>query len=260
MSFVSVDLMGGLGNCLFQIATAYSTSLRDSKTFICQKNVSYGSHKPIDHYLNNIFGKINFGTVNTNSQSYKEPFFHYNEIPKTNNNLILNGYFQSEKYFINYRNEILELFAINNEVNHKLQNKYQNLLNKKTCSLHVRRGDYVRLNDFHTVQPIDYYKKSVNLIGEDYEYLIFSDDIEWCKNNFDFIKNKNFIEGDTDYENLYLMSMCDHNIIANSSFSWWGAWMNKNENKKIISPKDWFGVKNKHINTKDIYSKNWIII
>jgi hypothetical protein len=260
MSFVSVDLMGGLGNCLFQIAAAYSTSLRDSKTFICQKNVSHGSHKPLDYYLNNIFGKINFGEVNTNSQLYKEPFFHYNEIPKTNDNLILNGYFQSEKYFINYRNEILELFAINNEVNHKLQTKYQKLLNKKTCSIHVRRGDYIRLNDFHTVQPIDYYEKSFNLIGEDYEYLIFSDDIEWCKNNFDFIKNKHFIEGDADYENLYLMSMCEHNIIANSSFSWWGAWMNMNENKKVISPKNWFGNKNKHLDTQDIYPKNWVLI
>ena len=74
------------------------------------------------------------------------------------------------------------------------------------------------------------------------------------------LKNKHFIEGDADYENLYLMSMCNHNIIANSSFSWWGAWMNKNENKKIISPKDWFGIKNKHINTKDVYGNNWIII
>ena len=77
MSFVSVDLMGGLGNCLFQIATAYYTSLRDSKTFICQKNVSHGQHKPLDYYLNNIFGRINFGEVNTNTQLYKEPFFHY---------------------------------------------------------------------------------------------------------------------------------------------------------------------------------------
>lgn len=260
MSLVSVKLMGGLGNCLFQIAAAYSVSLRDSKKFICEKIVSHGSHKPIDHYLNNIFRKINFGDVNFSYSNYKEPFFHYNEIPKSSNNLLLNGYFQSEKYFINYRNEILNLFEINEDTKNKLNDKYGNVLSKKTCSIHIRRGDYVRLNQYHTVQPIDYYEKSFNLIGNDYDYLIFSDDIEWCKNNFDFIPNKHFIEGDSDYENLYLMSMCNNNIIANSSFSWWGAWLNKNENKKVISPKNWFGEKNKHLNTMDIYPKNCIVI
>ncbi len=260
MSFVSVKLMGGLGNCLFQISTAYSISLRDSKTFLCEKLVSHGSHKPIDHYLNNIFKKINFGDINFKYVNYKEPFFHYNEILKSENNLMLNGYFQSEKYFINYRNEILNLFEINSDIKDKIITKYGDILSKKTCSIHVRRGDYVRLNQYHTVQPIDYYQKSIKLIGEEYNYLIFSDDLEWCKNNFDFIQNKYFIENDTDYENLYLMSMCDHNIIANSSFSWWGAWMNKNKTKKVISPKNWFGIKNKHLETKDIYPENWIVI
>jgi hypothetical protein len=260
MSFVSVKLMGGLGNCLFQIAAAYSVSLRDSKTFLCEKLVSHGSHNPIDHYLNNIFKKINFGDIDFNYTSYKEPFFHYNEISKSENNLFINGYFQSDKYFNNYRNEILNLFEISDEIRDKLTNKYGGILSKKTCSIHVRRGDYIRLNDYHTVQPIDYYESSIKIIGENYDYLIFSDDIEWCKNNFGFIENKHYIEGDTDYENLYLMSMCEHNIIANSSFSWWGSWMNKNENKKVISPKNWFGEKNKHLNTKDIYFEGCVII
>ena len=149
---------------------------------------------------------------------------------------------------------------INSKIKSRLQSKYKNVLGKKTCSLHIRRGDYVRLSQFHALQPIDYYQNSVNIIGEEYEYLIFSDDIEWCKNNFNFIKNKHFIEGNTNYEDLYLMSICDNNIITNSSFSWWGAWMNKNETKKVISPKIWFGEKNSHLNTKDIYVKNWIII
>ena len=260
MSIVIVKLMGGLGKFLFQIAAEYSVSFRDSKTFLCEKLVSHGSHKPIDNYLNNIFKKINFGDINFNHANYKEPFFHYNEIPRSDDNLLINGYFQSEKYFMSHRNEILNLFEINDEIKDKLINKYGEILTKKTCSIHVRRGDYVRLNQYHTVQPIDYYEKSIKLIGEDYEYLIFSDDIEWCKTNFDFIQTKHFIEDDTDYENLYLMSMCDHNIIANSSFSWWGSWMNKNENKKVISPKNWFGDKNKHLNTKDIYIKNSIIL
>ena len=260
MNYVSVNLMGGLGNCLFQLAAAYSVSLRDSKTFVCKKLVSHGSHKSIENYTDNIFRKINFGDINSNHQIYKEPFFHYSQIPSSNNNIVLNGYFQSEKYFLNYRKEILDLFEINDDLKSKLTEKYKSLLTKKTCSIHVRRGDYVRLNEYHTVQTLDYYINSVKLIGEDYEYLIFSDDIEWCKKNFDFIEKKHFIEGDNDYENLYLMSMCNHNIIANSSFSWWGSWMNQDETKKVIAPKNWFGIKNKHLSTKDIYPENWIII
>ena len=260
MYFVSVNLMGGLGNCLFQIAAAYSISIRDSKKLICQKHNNNLVHEPLNYYLDNIFRKINFEESIPNTPTYREPSFNYNEIPKTNNDLILNGYFQSEKYFLDYKNEVLELFDINSKIKSRLQSKYKNVLGKKTCSLHIRRGDYVRLSQFHALQPIDYYQNSVNIIGEEYEYLIFSDDIEWCKNNFNFIKNKHFIEGNTNYEDLYLMSICDNNIITNSSFSWWGAWMNKNETKKVISPKIWFGEKNSHLNTKDIYVKNWIII
>ena len=260
MYFVSVNLMGGLGNCLFQIATAYSISIRDSKKLICQKHNTSLVHEPLNHYLDNIFRKINFEELVPNAPTYREPSFNYNEIPKTNNDLILNGYFQSEKYFLDYKNEVLELFDINIKIKSRLQSKYKNVLGKKTCSLHIRRGDYVRLSQFHALQPIDYYQNSVNIIGEEYEYLIFSDDVEWCKNNFSFIKNKHFIEGNTNYEDLYLMSICDNNIITNSSFSWWGAWMNKNETKKVIAPKVWFGEKNSHLNTKDIYVKNWVII
>jgi len=260
MSFVNVNLMGGLGNCLFQVATAYATSLRDNKTFVCDKNSPQVIHGSLDQYLTNIFRNVNFQESIPNSLTYKEPYFNYSEIPKTIGDIKLHGYFQSEKYFQEYRNEILELFSIDENTKNKLLSKYGDLLGKKTCSIHVRRGDYIRLNQFHTVQPIDYYQKSVKLIGEDYEYLIFSDDINWCQENFGFIKNKHFITNNTNYEDLHLMSMCNHNIMANSSFSWWGSWMNKNKNKKVIAPRNWFGEKNKHLETKDIYPENWIVV
>ena len=89
-------------------------------------------------------------------------------------------------------------------------------------------------------------------------FLIFSDDIVWCKNNFvgdKFI----FIEGEEDYIDLWLMSLCNHNIIANSSFSWWGAWLNKNNNKTVIAPKNWFGP-NKKLDPTDLYCKDWLVI
>jgi hypothetical protein len=252
--------MGGLGNYLFQIATTYSKSIDDNLNFIIDQNDITIVHSNPNSYKNNIFRKLNFETLNERYSQYNEPSFNYNVITKFNTNTKLVGYFQSEKYFVNNRDKVLDIFSIDEITDNLLKTKYKSLLNDNTCSLHVRRGDYIELNQFHATQPIEYYEESVKLIGEDFHYLIFSDDISWCKENLTFIKNKTFIEGNNDYQDLYLMSMCKKNIIANSSFSWWGAWLNKNENKKVIAPKLWFGEKNKHLNSSDIYCKNWIIL
>ena len=106
---------------------------------------------------------------------------------------------------------------------------------------------------------IEYYQNSVNIVGEDKHYLIFSDDVNWCQDNFNFIKNKTIITNNLDYQDLYLMSLCKNNIIANSSFSWWGAWLNNNKDKKVIAPSKWFGEK-ANLNQNDIIPKEWIKI
>jgi hypothetical protein len=97
-------------------------------------------------------------------------------------------------------------------------------------------------------------------MGNDKYYIIFSDDISWCKENLSFLNNKIFIEGNTDFQDLYLMSKCKNNIIANSSFSWWGAWLNTNKDKIVIAPKKWFGISNSHLDTSDLYCNNWVTI
>ena len=125
-------------------------------------------------------------------------------------------------------------------------------------SIHVRRGDYVKHPNHHPVQTIEYYNKSVEMVGKDTTIVVFSDDIEWCKKNFN-IDNIIYIEDEKDYIELYLMSLCDNNIISNSSFSWWGAWLNTNENKKVIAPNKWFGSAINE-NTNDIIPKGWIKI
>ncbi len=260
MNFITTKIMGGLGNYLFQIATTYSKSIDDNLTFLLDSNDIIIKHSNPEKYKTNIFRKINFQQIVGSYSSYKEPSFNYNLLPKFSNNTKMIGYFQSEKYFYHNRKIILDLFSINDETKQFLISKYGELLKNETCSLHVRRGDYLRLSEFHLPQSVDYYKKSVEMIGHNFHFLIFSDDIVWCKENLSFIKNKTFIEGNDDYQDLYLMSMCKNNIIANSSFSWWGAWLNKNNDKKVISPKIWFGEKNKHLNTNDVYCKNWIII
>jgi hypothetical protein len=153
---------------------------------------------------------------------------------------------------------VLDLFEIDEETKEMLLQKYGDILNLETCSLHVRRGNYVERQQYHPLQTVEYYTKSIETIGKDKHYLIFSDDIQWCKENLSFIENKTFVEGNKDYEDLYLMSFCKDNIIANSSFSWWGAWLNKNNNKRVIYPSVWFG--NNGQITDGIGCVNWIRI
>jgi hypothetical protein len=260
METITVKLSGGLGNTLFQIATAYAISLRDNKEFICDTNEISSNHGNYTDYLNNIFKYLKFVNDIKFNNWHGEGGFSYTEIPKLNGNLLIFGYFQSEKYFKNYRNEILKLFEIDDLTNTYLNEKYGDLLKLKTCSLHVRRGDYVWQQEFHPVLDVEYYKDSISHFDDDTHFLIFSNDIEWCENNFDFIKNKTYINGNENYQDLYLMTLCNHNIIANSSFSWWGAWLNKNENKIVISPKKWFGDRYWNYNTNDLYCENWIKI
>jgi hypothetical protein len=260
MDIVSTKLMGGLGNYMFQIAAAYSVSLRDGKEMICDLSDIMTPQKPYTTYIDNIFRKVNFSNNLTNQRHIGEGGFHYSPIPKIDGNVKLIGYFQSEKYFLEYRNELLELFKIDEKTNLILLEKYGEIINQDTCSIHVRRGDYLGLQNHHPTQSIDYYKNAIKLIGEDKHFLIFSDDIKWCKDNFDFISNKKFISDNLDYQDFYLMSMCKNNIIANSTFSWWAAWLNKNENKQVVSPKKWFGLAYEYFNTNDLYCDNWIKI
>lgn len=256
---VSATLMGGLGNNLFQIATAFAISNQYEEELIFDfESVVYG-HKSIKNYLKNIFRKLNFVETNKTIENvYYEPNFHHTKI-EYSKNMKLHGYFQSEKYFAHLRKKVLDLFEIDYESFNYIQTKYEPILSNDTCSIHVRRGDYLGLEDFHPPCNIEYFNQSKKYFDKNTLYLIFSDDINWCKENF---KDDNvvFIENNENYIDLYLMSMCKNNIIANSSFSWWGAWFNKNPNKKVISPKKWFGGSYNHLNTNDLYCKNWITI
>jgi hypothetical protein len=257
--YVSSHLQGGLGNYLFQISAAYGVSIRDNKELKIDISDIAIVHSPLELYSNNIFRNITFGEiVNFESiHSSEHSPISYLNIPVVNGNLKLDGYYQNEKYFKQYRNEILNLFKIDEATNQYLNEKYSDITFENTCSIHVRRGNYVERQNFHPLQTIEYYKQAISIIGEESLFLIFSDDIEWCKINLDFIKNKIFISGNLDYQDLYLMSMCNHNIIANSSFSWWGAWLNKHNNKAVIYPSYWF---NNGPASHEIGGESWIKI
>jgi hypothetical protein len=162
--------------------------------------------------------------------------FHYEPI-KFENYTLYDGFFQSAKYFDHNRKYILNLFEPSAHVKNALK-KYNNLLIGITCSIHVRRGDYLKFG-LHVSREMDYYNKCIERVGKVDKYLIFSDDINWCKTKFkgdQYI----FIENEKDYVEIFLQSKCTHNIISSSSFSWWGAYLNQGINKKIIGPKQWF--------------------
>lgn len=247
VTFSNLGNFGRLGNQLFQIASSIGTAKLYSKTPKFYKwNYSDFFKNPIDQTLEQSEIK----------NIFREKNFHYEAIPNINN-LDLIGYFQSEKYFLHCKDSILHYFSF-------IDSLYDNSIDiyKETCSLHIRRGDYLKVSDYHPFVGIDYYNKSMNYmrkIGVT-KFYIFSDDIEWCMDNFSEFNDVEYIKGNSDIKDMCLMSSCKNNIIANSSFSWWGAWLNKNKNKTVISPKTWFGPAKKNVITEDIYCENWIKI
>ena len=185
-----------------------------------------------------------------------EKSFLYTPTTKPNNNVHLYGYYQSSLYFEEYKEYIVNLFK-NKELFKKAKDCFNDLIKgetKEIVSIHVRRGDYVNSKS-HIVQPLDYYKKAMDFFPN-CTFVVFTNDKKWVLENF----YKNIIISDFDeITELYMMSLCDHNIIANSSFSWWGAYLNDKPEKKVIAPKQWFGSKGpKEWDT--IYDKDWIVI
>jgi hypothetical protein len=256
MNKVSCNLGWRLGNILFQIFTTLSHAKK------CNKEPLFWVNRDTTNLLDYeyIFKNINFVENKLNFEnSYQElGNFEYLDIPCLEGDLLLNGYFQSQKYFENI--EVHDF--LNQEYILSIQKKYGHILDKNTISIHIRRGDYVHQQNFHPVLDIGYYHSAIEkikeLTGRDFLVVIFSDDLEWISNNF---SGENFfIVDDTDYNSLFLMSLCDHNITANSTFSWWGAYLNRNKNKIIISPKTWFGPGYAHFNTSDLYIRGSIKI
>ena len=262
------NLKGGLCNMFFQIATAKSIAI-DKGTdcsfpnLINQLNYlnSENTHNPsLTHAMEytHILRNFNANPPTSSLPMFSYPF-EYAIYVLPDDNFYIDGFFQSEKYFKHNRKAIIESLKLSNSLLKKIQDKYSELLTKRTTSIHVRRGDYVSFPNHHPVQTLDYYLKAIELLKNDTDvFVVFSDDIDWCKNNFK-LDNIVYIEGEKDYISLYLMSFCKNNIISNSSFSWWGAWLNENENKKVVGPNIWFGSEIKH-NTGDILPEEWIKI
>ncbi|WP_172406481.1 alpha-1,2-fucosyltransferase [Pedobacter sp. AJM] len=188
---------------------------------------------------------------------YEEPFHHYATIPYTEGaDLIIKGYFQSYKY-IN-RSKALEQFSIDQDTYTFIKSHYPVLFNKKITSIHVRRGDYLRMLHKHPFSGLSYYLKAIEQIGKNENFIVVSDDIGWCKKNLK-LANVIFVENTSPIIDLYIQSFCVNNIISNSSFSWWGAFLNEHNDKKVIMPSLWFGHQFK-VDISDLIPPSYIVI
>ena len=252
---ISLPSGGRLGNQLFQIA---STMGIGAKNNIC-------AAFPL--WKNNKFFKTSLpGVAPGPGIVIEEHTFEYNPVVITDPTkfVFLNGYFQSEKYFADIKQQIRDTFEFKEEYVIPVKTVLDEANLGTTCSIHVRRGDYLNYPDIHPQQPEDYWHKAQLVIEKNNNintYIVFSDDITWCINNKQLFnktgKRVVFMQGRTDMDDFIAMTLCHHNIITNSTFSWWGAWLNKNTNKVVVMPKLWFGPKHPS-NAQDVQAEGWI--
>ncbi len=175
-------------------------------------------------------------------------------------NISLLGYFQTEKYFKHIEGEIREAFCFVEGIKAVSESQFGSRFGtEEAVSVHVRRGDYLNLSKHFPSQAKEYYVEGLAELPEDLPVLIFSDGIEWCKEQEHFQGDRfYFSEGNGTAVDLCLQSMCSYHIIANSSFSWWGSWLAKS--KKTIAPRQWFAGKKAKREMSDLYLPDWVVI
>lgn len=241
----SIGYSGRLGNQMFQYAALKSLSLLTGDNDITLPDNR--SIKPDGTYdlTNNKWISYRLDLLDCFDLNCK-----IGNIQENGDNIVLDGYFQNYKHIMPFKEDIINEFKFKFNILDKCSDiigQYKN-----PVAVHVRRGDYVKLPHYWVVTP-EYIQSALEYFTDDeYTFLIFSDDIQWCKEVFP--EGVIFMEGNNQFEDLCLMSLCDHNIIANSSYSWWAAFLNQNKNKKVIAPNMWFS---EYKDLSDLYPQDW---
>lgn len=287
-------IIGGLGNQMFQYAAARAVSLRHGvpllldissfanyrlhqgfelkRLFECEAEVA--SERDLRALLgwqnSNLARKMLGRPLFAPMRSKKwvvEPHFHYwSGLSEVGPESYLSGYWQSEQYFSGVADQIRREFTFREPMNIQNTEIAAKVSAVNAVSLHVRRGDYVNNQQnlaTHGVCSIDYYQSAIRYVAERVQsphFFVFSDDIDWTKENLvlDFpCQYLNHNQGAESYNDMRLMSLCQHHIVANSSFSWWGAWLNPDSDKIVIAPQKWFAAPNK---VSDLIPQSWVRI
>jgi hypothetical protein len=288
-------LTGGLGNQLFQYAAARSLSLHhgvelhlDISSFFKEKlpeselprNFELYSFKGITEpiiskeKIEDIFPSPKEKSLlqkilpRYRRDVYKQPYFHFDRnFFRSKKQVYLKGGWQSEKYFSVYKDIIFNSFQLKDELIERVRVKAGEISSRPTVGVHIRRGDYLSnkiILDSHGVMPVEYYASGLNILEKmvgNFGIYYFTDDPEWVKKELIPLRDGEIVSDEiskTHFEDFYLLSRCQHTIIANSTFSWWAAWLNPNPEKITIGPKNWFDKWPK--DTYDILPSHWLSI
>lgn len=251
---------GHLGNQMFQYAALKGIASKHGYEWCIPPEESFGTTYDLRSSIYECFKLKSLQHICfVGAKTIEESHFHFDEnlfnsFPDDTN---LMGYLQSEKYFSHIKEDVLNDFEFLDKIQKQSNEFLKQYEGKTKVSVHLRRTDYVQHAHIHVPPSLNYYSNAMNMF-EDVTFFVFSDDIEWCKQQTIF-DNKNvvFPEINDKYIDFCVMSMCDHNIIANSSYSWWASYLNKNVNKKIIAPSIWFGFA---CNLNDLYMDNWTVL
>jgi hypothetical protein len=291
-------LISGLGNQMFQFAVAYSLAKSKGTDWALDTSWYYqeiekmsprafelgefgfdiriATAEEIDYYtrfgehnlIEKIERKLRSYLPYYKQKFYKELHFHYDpNFWKAPSDCYLYGFWQSDKYFGPYQKDIRQFFKGTKPFSDQNKRTIEKITDNKVnaVAIHIRRGDMVHnpeVRKIHGFCTSEYYHEAAKYVMDRVEncrFFVFSDEPEWCRENFKpgaeciIVDQNTGMEG---YNDIRLMAMCKHNIIPNSSFSWWGAWLNENPNKIVVAPKKWFAIEGK--DTKDLLHANWI--
>lgn len=287
---ITVNIFGGLGNQMFQYALGRHLSIKN-KDSLTLRFIDVGGFSKRDYVLGCF--KLASGvrvvtgpstTLRVNripvaiwrklqvifgrEETVRESGFPFDpKILELRGNVHLFGYWQSEKYFRDIRETILDDFTFVRPLDRCNKKLLEEIKSSNSVSVHVRRGDYVidrETREFHGVYGPDYYRKAVEVIAKKVRnpvFYFFSDDIGWVKKNLKTKFKNVYVDwntGEQSYMDMQLMSHCKHSILANSSFSWWGAWLNQNRGKIVVAPEKWF--QDPTTDTRDLIPKGWLKI
>ena len=274
-----INIIGGLGNQMFQYAFYLAIKDKYHKEKIKISTLAFNGYGKHNNYeLDDIFGvyaekatikdlyaiaypyihyklwQIGFHMLPYRKTMFKEKVFgrYYYEVFNIHKDCFFDGYWQNAQYFNSIREKILKVFAMKMIDNHNI-NIAQKLDSTNSVSIHVRRGDFSDNPIYNGICELDYYQKAIDIIRKNAlidKFYIFSNNTEWCRKHL--VPLLGYIDytiidwnrGRDSYKDMFLMSKCKHNIIANSTFSWWGAWLNQHPDKIVIGPNQWINIEN----------------
>ena len=263
IGFDYLGKLGQLGNQMFQYAALKGIANKRGYDFCLPKHDEVfhdglGNRLKIELYnpftLDVNHGIIGKDVVQETGFEFRPDFFD-----KCPDNVSLYGFFQTEKYFKHIGDDIRKDFTFKKQIRDECKEIVDEVFDQGPIALHIRRGDFLINSGNHANLQIDWYKHALKKFHHTREVIIFTDDPSWV-NSQELFESDRFIlsEGNSSYHDLYLMTQCEDFIIANSTFSWWGAWLaNKG---RVVAPSTWFGPNNSHLNTKDLYPSHWEVI